>query len=221
MIREIFRYLALIPGYFYQLIFFTRKTYYEDKRVQGRRVKGGALVVSNHYHVYDYFVNIFVYFPWRKLYVVMKSDVYRNYAFCRWGLRCFGAIPADRDQMAMGFVDESIRRLRKGCLVQIFPEAHTAKTKEMLPFKTGYVLIAQRADVPIIPIITDGNYGLFRRTHIIIGKPIRLSDYCEHTSPSREEIEMLNEIVRNRCLELQKMLNDRIREKKRGKSKRG
>ena len=47
MIREFFRYFALIPGWLYHWIFFTPKTYYEDKSVQGKRVKGGALVRSN------------------------------------------------------------------------------------------------------------------------------------------------------------------------------
>lgn len=212
MIREFFRYLALIPGWLYHWIFFTTKTYYEDKSVQGKRVKGGALVISNHRHVYDYFVNIFVFFPLRKLYVVMKSDIFRKSAFCRWGLKCFGAIPADRDQRGMRFMDDSIRLLHKGKLVQIFPEGYNAPTKDMLPFKTSYILIAQRADVPIVPIITDANYGLFRRTHIIIGKPICLSDYCEHANPSRQEIEYLNFIVRERCMSLQAELERRIRD---------
>ena len=210
MIREFFRYFALIPGWFYQLVMFTRKTYYEDKSVQGRRIKGGALIVSNHYHIYDYFVNIFIFFPLRKLYVVMKSDIFRKSRICRWGLNCFGAIPADRDQRGMRFMDDSIRHLKKGRLVQIFPEGYNARTKQMLPFKTSYILIAQRADVPIVPIITDGNYGLFRRAHVIIGKPIRLSDYCEHANPNRQEIEYLNFIVRERCMSLQAELERRM-----------
>lgn len=213
MIREFFRYFALIPGYFYQLIMFKRKTYYENKKVQGRMVKGGALIVSNHYHVYDYFVNLYLYFPLRKLYFVMKSDIYKKSAFCRWGLNCFGAIPADRDENGMRFMDDTIRTLRKGRLVQIFPEGHTAKTKEMLEFKNSYIPIALRGDVPIIPIITDGNYGLFRRTHIIVGTPIRVTDYCDRANPSREQIEKLNKMVRDRCLELQAELNRRIAKK--------
>ena len=103
----------------------------------------------------------------------------------------------------MRFIDESVAHLKKGRLVQIFPEAYITYDGKMRDFKTGYIMIAQRADVPVIPVITDGNYGWKKRTHVIIGKPIRLSDYCPYAHPNREQIVELNRIVREKCLELQ------------------
>ncbi len=208
--KEILRWYGLLSGYPLYLAYFKKKVYYEDKEAQDRFVKGGALIVSNHYHVYDYIVNAGL-FPFRKLYVVLKSDIYRH-KFTAWGMSIFGGIKSDRDIMGMKFIDQSVAHLKQGRLVQIFPEAYITETGEMRDFKTAYIMIAQRADTPIIPVITDGNYGWKKRVHVIIGKPILLSDFCPYASPNREQITQLNDMVHHKCLELQAELRRRVEE---------
>ena len=100
-------------------------------------------------------------------------------------------------------------------LVQIYPEAHTTDDGNMLDFKPSYIMIALRAGVPIIPVMTDGNYGFFKRVHIIIGKKIYLTDYCTSLNPTREEIVALNEMVYAKAVELREELERRKKAKKR------
>lgn len=207
-----FRWLAIVTAWPVQLLFFKRKTYYEDRKAQNRFVKGGALIISNHYSVFDYMVNLFL-FPGRKLFVVMAEMIFKKGKFFHWAMRCFGGIRSDRDIMGMRFIDESVRVLEKGKLVQIYPEAHITKDGNMLDFKPSYIMIALRANVPIIPVMTDGNYGFFKRVHVLIGKKIYLSDYCTSLNPSREEIIELNNIVRNKAVELREELNRRVKGK--------
>lgn len=198
---EFFRMLGLITGWPLQALFFKRKTYYENKKEQGKRVKGSALIVSNHYNPFDYVMNVFLFFP-RKLWIVLSEWIFQQSDFFEWGMKFFGGIRADRDTMGMSFIDKSVDVLEKGGLVQIFPEAHNTPDGEMHPFKPSYVLIALRSGEPIVPVITDGNYGVFKRAHIIIGEKIYLRDYCSGINPSREEIERLNDLVYNKCKEL-------------------
>ena len=212
--REIFRWLALITGWPVQLLVFKRKTYYEDRRAQGRRVRGKALIVSNHFSVFDYMVNLFL-FPFRKLYVVYWPQ---NSKRIRWGMKFFGGIVSDRDVMSLRFMDESVKVLEKGRVVQIYPEAYISEDGRMDEFKPSYVLIALRAEAPIIPVITDGQNGLLKRVHLIIGKPIDLWDYCTSEDPTKEEIMALNDIVYKKCLELQRELEARKQNKRRGKN---
>ncbi len=202
---EFFRWVAIVTGWPFQGLFFKRKTYYEDKKAQNRRVKGAALVVMNHYNILDYVMNAFVFFP-RKLWIVLSEWIYRQSNFFEFGMKFFGGIKADRDIKSMSFVDKSVEVLEDGGMVQIFPEAHNTPDGEMHPFKPSYVLIALRSGAPIIPVITDGNYGVFRRAHIIIGKKIYLRDYCSTLNPSREEIERLNSMIFEKCQELRKEL---------------
>ena len=60
MIFSFFRWLAIINAYPVQLLLFKRKTYYENKAVQGKKIKGGVLVISNHYNFFDYVLNMFM-----------------------------------------------------------------------------------------------------------------------------------------------------------------
>lgn len=211
--QTLIRWLAILQAWPVFGLYFKRKTYYVNKKSQGRFVKGGALVITNHYHVFDYFVNVFL-FPFRKLYVVMAEMVFRKGKFFRWVMGCFGGICSDRDVKGMKFIDESVRVLKKGRLVQIFPEAHITKNGEMLPFKPSYIMIALRANVPIIPVITDGNYGFFKRVHVLIGEKIYLTDYCTSLNPSREEIIALNEKVEQIAHQMKADLDERVAAKR-------
>ena len=214
MIYELFRWIGLISGYPLQLLFFKRKTYYEDKSEQGRRVRGGALVISNHYSPLDYVMNMFL-FPFRKLHVVMSEVTFRGRKkkLFKFLTKFHGGICSDRDIMGMKFIDDSVEVIENGGLVQIFPEAHITTDGDMHEFKTGYLMIALRSDAPIIPVIIDGSYGFFKRSHVIIGKKIYLSDYCTSLNPTKEEILALNDIVYKKSLALKEELDLKIKRK--------
>ena len=210
MIYEFFRNFGIITGYPAQWLIFTRKTYYEDRAVQGRRFRGGALIISNHFNMLDFICNVFVVYP-RKLYVVASEMAFRNAVF-RFGMRFWGGIQANRVTRSMRFVDQSADLIRKGKLVQIYPEGRNTPDGKIHPFKPSYIAIALRAHAPIIPIVSDGNYGLFKRTHVLIGKPIDVFSYLESEQYTREDIYRLNEIVFQKVLELRADLDRRIAE---------
>lgn len=206
VIYEIFRWFGLLTGWPVQFLFFKRKTYFEDRKAQGRIVKGGALIISNHYNVLDYVMNVFV-FAFRKLHVIYAKT---SSKWAILGMNFFGGIPVDRSSYHMPFLETSIDLLKKGRLLQIYPEAHISRDGNMLPFKTSYIYIALRANVPIIPVIIDGNYGVFKRAHVIMGKKIYPSDYCKSDHPTHDEVNAINEIIRNKCLELKAELDARV-----------
>ena len=210
---EFFRWFGVITGWIVQFVWFTRKTYYEDRKSRGRFVKGGALVISNHYNVLDYICNVFLFFP-RKLHVIFAD-------FGKWsriGMTFFGGIPVDRSSYHMPFMDESVRLLKKGKVVQIYPEASISKDGSMLPFKPSYIYIALRAGVPIIPVIIDGNYGIFKRAHVIVGKEINLDGrVADPQHPTHGEIKEINLEIQAKCHELRRDLDERVA--KRGRKK--
>lgn len=203
-----FWWVCIITAYPYQLLFFKRKTYYEDKSVQSLRIKGGALIISNHYHFYDYMMNMFAIAP-RKLNIISSEMPYEN-KLLSIGMRFFGGIEANRKTKNMRFMDTAAEVIKKGGLVQIFPEAKITDDGNMRPFKHSYIVIAHRAKSPIIPIVTDGNYGFNKRAHIIVGKPIYVSDYIKTDKrvPTREEREAINDMVYSKVLELRQRLEE-------------
>lgn len=217
MFYDFFRWVALILGYPFIHLYFKTKIYYEDKSVQGKRIEGGALIVSNHFGIRDFVNNMFTLCP-RKLCVVAAEIAFKN-AFLRFGMKFFGGIEANRVTKDKSFVKKSVEEIKKGNLVQIFPEAHNTPDGTIKPFYKSYIAIPLDAKAPIIPIVTDGNYGLFKRARIIIGKPINLWDYMETDTYTREDVSRLNDIVFNKVLELRQEIENRKNTERTNKNK--
>ena len=219
---DIFRWFAIIQGFWLYWLFFKRKTYYEDgdPRRKSRRFKGPKLIISNHYCVLDFMLNLFLVLP-RKLWVVASEHAYRN-KLQGFGMRFFGGIPCDRRIRSMRFMERSVEVLKRGGLVQIFPEGKNTDDGLIGPFYASYIVIAHRAGVPIIPIMTDGNYGFFKRTHVLVGNEIDLKDYITAEGPiiPRDQLESANEAIRDRVLALKADLDARVAAEKSKKSKR-
>ena len=218
MLYEIFRVFGVIMGYPLQFLFFKRKTYYENKEKTNLKT-GGKLIVANHYNMFDYVMGCFIVFP-RKLWAVASEMPYKS-KITRFGMKFFGAIQANRETRSMSFINESAEVLKKGHLVQIFPEGRNTPDGNLQPFHRSYVLIAHRANVPIVPIISDGNYGLFKRVSVIIGEEIHVSDFipADKKTPNKAEVEAVNAYVYQKVVELRQRLEDEKNKKRKEEKK--
>ena len=208
MFFAFFRWIGLITGYPIQWLFFKKKVYYEGGKKFNFR-KGGKLIISNHYNILDYGLMCFWVFP-RQL-IAVSSEIPFKYKIARFGMKFFGAIEANRETKDMSFVEKSAEAISKGKLVQIFPEGRNTPDGKMHEFKPSYILIAQMADCTILPVISDGNYGLFKRVSVIVGKEIRLSEII--SGNTKEDIKKANEIIYQKAQFLREEL-ERLKEKK-------
>ena len=221
ILLDIFRWFAIIQGFWLYWVFFKRKTYYEDgnPRHKNRRFKGAKLIISNHYCVLDFMLNMFLVLP-RKLWVVASEHAYRN-RLQGFGMLFFGGIPCDRRIRSMRFMERSVEVLKRGGLVQIFPEGKNTDDGLIGPFYASYIVIAHRAGVPIIPVITDGNYGFLKQTHVLVGNEINLKDYITAEGPiiPRDQLAAANEAIRDHVLALKADLDARVAAEKSDKAK--
>ncbi|MBE5817982.1 MAG: 1-acyl-sn-glycerol-3-phosphate acyltransferase [Clostridiales bacterium] len=208
MFLEFFRLLGTITGYPAQIIMFKRRTFYETKRRKDT-FKGGKLIVSNHISQLDYVMTSFIVFP-RKLNAIVAETAFEN-KFFNWGMKFFGMIKADRINKTLGFISEGANVLKKGQLLQIFPEGHNSHDGKIHEFSRSYIAIAHRAGVPIVPVVFDGNYGLFKRASVIIGDEINVTDFFskDRKNPTRDELAKAHEYVYNKVLELREELEVR------------
>ena len=207
---EFFRILGMLSGYPLQWLFFKTKVYYEDN-ANKKWKKGGKLIVSNHYNVVDYIQTAFMVFP-RRLIGIAAEFAFRN-KWQRHGIKFFGAIEANRKTRDMSFIDRAAEEIDKGRLVQIFPEAQNTPDGQMHEFKPSYIHIAARSNGKIQPIITDGNYGLFKRVHVLFGKEINIHEWCSSENPSDAEIEELTARLKSRMDEMKAEL-ERLKKSK-------
>jgi len=173
-----------------QVFVFKTKTYYEDDSKPKRRIKGSAIMISNHASFWDGIVVALRFFFKRLHYVA--GDFYKGK---RKGLKFLvsvaGGIFVDRDGRSFDFIEKSKRVTAKGRSILVFPEGDFKSAYEPEKFSTGYIMLAIKTGARIVPVVNDFNYGLFKRVHLMIGKSIDLSGYSD-AELTKEKIKEIN-----------------------------
>ncbi len=191
------------------LIGFRPKFHYEDKAVQGRKIKGAAVIMANHTHIFDPPM-IYTTFPSAGVRIIAGELLYDR-AILRWLLKQCRAIKIDRTRVDMQCMREVQETLAKGTPIGLFPEGTTiGKSKdELLPFHAGTTLFALRSKVPVIPVFTSGEYSIIfgKRLHIIIGKPIVFEDYSMTPDNLQKQTDMLYSKMKELQSDLQNQMN--------------
>jgi 1-acyl-sn-glycerol-3-phosphate acyltransferase len=199
---KLFTGIVKVTAYPIELVVFRTKIHYEDKSVQGRKIKGPAIIVSNHTSVYDFAQMMQVFFG-RHLHCLMADILYRNRPM-RWLLKELDGIKISREGKNFSFVEKSVDILKNGGVIEIYPEARIPEPNEVTPleFKPSAAYIALLSRSPIIPIYTDGNYFGKGRAHIMIGKKIDVNELIDENLDTQENIKRINDYVRNKIVEL-------------------
>ena len=135
---------------------------------------GGCILCANHIAILDIF-SIGASVP-RPINFLAKRELFKV-PVLSFLIRSAGAIPLERKKTDLGAIRRSVELAANGNLVAIFPQGHRqpGKNPADTEFKSGAALVAYRAGVPIIPIcirLKGQKYRIFRRTEIIIGKPM-------------------------------------------------
>lgn len=191
-----------ITGWPIQALCFRTKIHYEDKSVQGRRIKGAAIIVTNHTSVYDFAVMLFT-FPFRTLRYLMAEVLFKRKGLANF-LRAMGGIMVDREAYDFAFLETCREILEKKGVVGIFPEGRLPLEGEErpLPFAPSAAYLALMSGAPVIPVYTDGSYFRKKRAHVIIGKPIDALSLTDDKLTEKENIEKVNNYLRQRIVEL-------------------
>ena len=132
---------------------------------------GPVLLVSNHASFLD--VLVLGILLRRPLNYVARSTLF----FPPLGafIRSVGGFPIQREGMGASGLKETLRRLRNGGIVVLFPEGTRSRDGELQPIKAGIAVLAQRAKVPIVPAGVAGTFEAWPRTSPIpLLHPIRV-----------------------------------------------
>ena len=186
---------GIIPG----LIFFKPKIHLENGAK--RRLPAPSILVSNHCSLMDFVLYLFVY-PFRPVRFLMAEVLYNKGKFFASFLYALGGIFVDRNTKDFGFVSDSLEILDNGGVIGVFPQGRLPVNGKPFPFTVSTAFIATHSTAPIIPVYTDGNYGLFKRANVVIGKEIYLADYMEDGLSEDEQLKKLTEILENKVYDL-------------------
>jgi 1-acyl-sn-glycerol-3-phosphate acyltransferase len=165
---------------------------------------GSALLVSNHLSHLDVFVlGILLQRP---LNYVARSTLFVPGvgAF----IKSVGGFPIQRDGLGASGMKETLRRLRAGGIVALFPEGTRTRDGELGEVKAGISMLASRAKVPILPIAIAGTYEAWPRSSLFpspsplrvhFGEPITIEEIA------RLDATQLTSLIRERILDCQRI----------------
>ncbi|MGA2033023.1 MAG: lysophospholipid acyltransferase family protein [Thermoguttaceae bacterium] len=158
---------------------------------------GGVLVVSNHQSHFDPPL-VGAGCPRHMNYLARKTLF--GFAPFRWLIRSLDAIPIDRDGIGLGGLKESLRRLKRGEMVLIFPEGTRSGDGQVAAFRPGFTVLASRSGSAILPVAIDGAFAVWPRwrkfpglgtIHVYFGPPLMPREIA-----GRDERELVAEIQR-------------------------
>ena len=204
MLRTIFRFFVKLTGFPQLWLYLRPKFYYENRKQKNRYSRGGAILISNHTSLVDYFT-LAITFPFRKQRVLVSEALYQ-YRVPALMSKAMGDIVVHRERSDMSFMAEAEKTIKKKHCVTIFPEGHLMKDGTVDQFRPACVYLALRTGAPIIPTYIDAHYNSFKRTRVIVGEKIYLKDYCDEKNPSPEKVRELCEMLRKKVLELKRTM---------------
>ena len=112
MIHFLFHWFMKLTGCLPQMIFFRMKVHYEDRAIQGRHIKGKAIVVCNHNSLYDFAALLFLFWT-RTLRPAAAELLYHKNFMMTFFLNLLGCIKVERDQYDFSFLDRLKKILKK------------------------------------------------------------------------------------------------------------
>jgi 1-acyl-sn-glycerol-3-phosphate acyltransferase len=139
---------------------------------------GGVLLVSNHQsHLDPVLAGVS---SARQMNSLARDTLFRI-PVLRTLITWLDAIPLDREGIGLAGVKETLRRLKHGNVVLMFPEGTRTYDGRLAPLKPGFCALARRTRVPLMPMAVAGAFDAWPRwrawpcpatIHIQYGRPI-------------------------------------------------
>ena len=196
-IMDFIRFSGALPG----LIWLRPKIRYASKAAR-KRIRGGALIISNHSSFVDPGYAMFAvwyrrqYFVCHKAFMDTKAGPFFHAAGC--------LIPIDADNFNIGSFRAITDSLKEGKAVVLFPEGHVGSGEKMMEFKSGMVLISMQSKCPIVPIYLKPRAHWYSRLKAVIGEPVDITKMY-NGMPAFSKIEEITKLLREREEELERL----------------
>lgn len=176
--------------YLVRLLAFVLCKFFFHLEIKGREYipqEGGFVLVSNHASFLDPII-LSASCP-RVIHFAARDTLFRNRFFAALISRLC-AFPIKRWSADLAAVKESVRRLKANAGLLVFPQGtrNASADIDLQNITYGFVLLAHRAGVPIIPVWISGSNRAWgkgdkmirlSKIKVIFGEPI----YAEHKRP--------------------------------------
>ena len=170
-------------------------------------MKGAAIVITNHDSFLDpMFAMIALWY--RRMRFVATTDLYYHKSLAVF-LKLVRCIEVDKKNFNFATFRKVTEALDEGEVVTIFPEGsiNDGTQDSVRVFKSGAVLMAQKAGAPIIPIYIDQRPHWYNRQRYMVGEPIGMQTETGERATLRD-INRITESLYQKELRLKSMMTE-------------
>jgi len=160
----LYKFAAWLSRVFFRI--FYRVSFYGLENIP---MQGPLIVCSNHISMLD----MFLFGPMipRRIHFMAKQELFKI-PVLNAVIRGLGAYPVNRGHGDLYAAKTTLKLLREGKVVGIFPEGRrrNVSKKKQRP-KNGAILFSIESGAPIVPVGIFGNYRIFSKMRVFYGKP--------------------------------------------------
>ncbi|WP_106767996.1 lysophospholipid acyltransferase family protein [Paenibacillus faecalis] len=168
---------------------------FESVGVHNIPAEGGVLICANHTSYMDP-ISVGIHVK-RQVKFMAKAELFQVPVLGSL-IRQLGAYPVKRGGVSKDSIKTSLKILRGGEVMGIFPEGTRNSDSEAA--KRGAASFALRSGATVIPAAIVGDYKLFGKTKIIYGAPLDLSAFKDDKSP--EALDKVTSLIMQRIHEM-------------------
>ena len=122
--------------------------------------EGSALICCNHQSFLDPLMMGAVF--QRPISYMARESLFENPVFGHL-IRLYDAIPLQRDRIGISGFKMTMRRLKQGKMVLVFPEGTRSKDGQLGELKPGVCALVRRCRVPVLPVGIAGAFDAWPR----------------------------------------------------------
>lgn len=178
------------------IIFFPAKVY-GKKNIK----KKGTIYACNHRSLADPFL---LYTKVRTKLIFMGKKELVNTKFKKWFLvKVCGMIPVDRGSADIESVKQTLKILKEGKCLAIFPEGtrKNISDDESFALKNGTCMFAIKTKTPITPVYIAEKQRKFRKNKIVFGKAFELSEFYDKKI-NKENLDLAGKVLSDKMEEV-------------------
>lgn len=181
---------------FLSFCFFPRKVYGMELVPK----KGAYILASNHISNLDPPI-LGISTP-RRVHFMAKIELFKN-PFVGWWMRQLWAFPIKRGEGDFGALKESLKYLKQGDPVLLFPEGTRRRPGKEIKLQPGAGFLALKSGAPIVPVLMHGSdlampqgSKFFKRklTTVTYGKPFMVTDCQTNEQASQKILDQIHSI---------------------------
>ena len=180
---------------------FRIKKYHVSGEPYRHTLRGGAILAANHLSFSDPFLISSTF--WYRRVFYLAAEVVMQGKLRSFLLKGTGCIKIDRNISDLEAIKKSVALLKDGRCLAVFPQGTVVRGEEQVSVKSGAVLIALQAGVPIVPMYSLKRKHWYQRKRMVIGDPIDPRNYITKKIPSMKDIEAVSNALQEALADCQ------------------